>query len=892
MSILRKLIVPALVCLALSVGANAQEIRTLPQVADGAGVSTTFIFFNNTSSDAVVTMTLTNDDGDDLEIDLPDLGGVDSSFFFQLPSGESRFFKSRGTADDLSVGAARVVSTVPIGVSASFSLPGTEAGIPEGKPFRDFDLAVDSTSGFNTGLAILNLAAGDNQVTFRLFNEAGQAQGGPAMRTLPGSGHLALFFSGPGGIFPDAVNFRGRMEVRASSDVSALTLRQGQGLLTTLPVVPIDSDQTEFNLPQIAAGADAIRTSFVLFALGNQGAGVDIDLTDDNGQPLQLTLQGGESGSSFNVDVPANGAVFLETASDGPLAVGAARVTSNVPIGVTAIFSLLDGAGGITTETGIGDSPAFSQFTIPVDLTGGFDTGVALFNTSGSTPAAVQFQFIDDSGIARRKFNVDSTALPARGHLATFVSQLFVGLGSVQGQLSITSNVPLAALTLRQGNGVLTSFPVAQGVTQGGPSGPGSERALPEVRQGVNIVADSTLNETLENGFIISGTVSGPIFPFVTSVMARGAGGELFLGQFNLLGGTYRIVVPSGTYELQFCYALIDDIGFPFSISLRGDGGDNTSFAFARLEVPGVQVAGDTTRDVNLPEPPLRTVTGAITNLGTLPPALSDDNPIVLFSSQDGGGGFAAVNGTGAYMANLTDGNYTISIGLTESDQIDDPAILEDSGLFIFDVGQVSVNGDQSAVNIMVPQLASFSGTVTSASQPILPEGAGILANDGSVPLSEIGTACFAVPSGSAGDLPPNGVYSLPVASGREYDLIAVTPIISIGQPEEGLLIAPPIGTNLITPIGNTVANIAIPAPSAQVTLSGRVTGAGGEGLGNVSVSVTTTSLTGVSGATFTSSTTTDGQGNYSLTVLSGVDYTVSFVPLPPIQVPVVPSQD
>ncbi len=63
-------VVLTLSCLGLS----AQNVYNLPQIADGLGLITTLIAFNNSDEAASVIVNLTDNDGDSLNINFPGLG--------------------------------------------------------------------------------------------------------------------------------------------------------------------------------------------------------------------------------------------------------------------------------------------------------------------------------------------------------------------------------------------------------------------------------------------------------------------------------------------------------------------------------------------------------------------------------------------------------------------------------------------------------------------------------------------------------------------------------------------------------------------------------------------------------------------------------------------------
>jgi hypothetical protein len=73
------------------------------------------------------------------------------------------------------------------------------------------------------------------------------------------------------------------------------------------------------------------------------------------------------------------------------------------------------------------------------------------------------------------------------------------------------------------------------------------------------------------------------------------------------------------------------------------------------------------------------------------------------------------------------------------------------------------------------------------------------------------------------------------------------------------------------------------PPIPAQVTLSGRVTDSSARGISGVRVSAFTQNLTGAANVGFASvGSTTDANGDYRLTLLSGSNYQISFIPPEP----------
>ncbi len=110
-----------------------------------------------------------------------------------------------------------------------------------------------------------------------------------------------------------------------------------------------------------------------------------------SGSPFSVTIPGTGTNSTSSFSLAAGAAVFLETNGQGAGTSGAAALTSNLPVGAAAIFTVLDSAGRFQTEAGVGDSLTLADSTPPVDMSGNFDTSVAFFNPGNSALTMIAF---------------------------------------------------------------------------------------------------------------------------------------------------------------------------------------------------------------------------------------------------------------------------------------------------------------------------------------------------------------------------------------------------------------------------------------------------------------------------------------------------------------------
>ena len=462
-----------------------QTTSRLAHIANGTfptgRVTTTFVLFNNTNALVGTTLDLRDDDGAALQVTISGVG-TDSSFSLALQPGETLFLQTDGMGD-LVQGSATLSSTAEIGFSATFTIRDlqgnfiTESGVGRSSGFIEAALPVDATATFLTGVGIQNLTGTGMTVTFTLYDGAGQQQGASVNRQIAGHGHLGVFATGAGGLFPAIGSLRGRLVIFSNSQFAAVTLRQNSDPLsfTTLPVVSTSSTQTHFLLPQIADGGGILTTTFIVFSLTDQPANVELLLSSDDGSPFEVTyLQG-----SANFAVPAHGAVFVQT--DGSRATpdsGTARVNSDQPVGVSAIYTLSQN-GNFLTETGVGDSAQLVVATLPVDTTGTFDTGLAILNP-GDAATGIQLRFDNGVGAAPAGAALETMISLGPGeHFAKLIKgDIFPEIGEQTGSLTIRADSSIAPVVIRQNSAPLsfTTLPAAAGaVTPPGGSGGSGE---------------------------------------------------------------------------------------------------------------------------------------------------------------------------------------------------------------------------------------------------------------------------------------------------------------------------------------------------------------------------------------------------------------------------------
>ncbi len=242
------------------------------------------------------------------------------------------------------------------------------------------------------------------------------------------------------------------------------------------------ADEVRF-FPQVGDGTVAqfrFKTSIFLVNTG-EDAQAKVEFMKETGEPLEVELAPLGKASSFTIPVPAGNTVVAESPGTGDLQVGYARLTAPPAVGGTAVFTGIDVPSGVVLfEAGVPAASPQRNFSVVLDSLGIRNTGLALVCPSDAspTPGNLTLTLSDESNQQVASFDV---SLPAGQKVARYISEFLQGAGQNQaavdkalemrGKVSITSSVPVAAVTLRQmvanpfpgGVSTLTAFPVVAG---------------------------------------------------------------------------------------------------------------------------------------------------------------------------------------------------------------------------------------------------------------------------------------------------------------------------------------------------------------------------------------------------------------------------------------------
>ncbi|ETX08898.1 carboxypeptidase-like regulatory domain-containing protein [Candidatus Entotheonella palauensis] len=427
--------------------------------------------------------------------------------------------------------------------------------------------------------------------------------------------------------------------------------------------------------------------------------------------------------------------------------------------------------------------------------------------------------------------------------------------------------------------------------------------------EGVAATSDAVVDFTLESGSVLSGRVldMNGVEVVSATVLAQ-SDTEVFRSSIifhfdpdnpTLPEFRYRIVLPDGTYQMFVRMIVIDTAATPSQLL--------SIITFDLQET--VVVAGDTERDLTVPEsPPFLTLTGQVVSLGLLPSEGS-----LIFQSEDGRIANIAQaeipdGATQAtYSVTLPAGTYHVAfiVTLPESPVPDmdnpipppppDPEVPQQAVLI--PVGTVTVNADQ-VFDINVPDVVSLAGKLEDGSGMAL-AGATIFAGSGlpQAPPPPLSTRVFCqtdslmaspIAAGSSASLPMGntlGDYELPVVPG-DYQVSVAAPVelmppASMLTPQQGTLTFP-VPSEMMTIMMDQTRDFTLPLLPDAVRISGRVMDQQNQPVSNAYVSAVSSMVTAAPNVLFSNGVETNEMGEYQLLVLSGVDYTVMVCPPEP----------
>jgi hypothetical protein len=235
-----------------TIGSAQQYTYYFPHVAIGTypgGSWQTTIFISNSAAPGTVgsgVITFTKSDGTPYNTawrdDVGRTIGSGNTIPFQLNSGETRKYVSVATAP-LTTGYATVTANTAVLGSAMFTqLNGSgtmlgEAGVPSLVPIGKQAVFVDTTSGFKTGVAMMNPSNAVLEVHLELYNTVGQLMN-QTVRSMGPYQHTSFFIHE---LFPTAQGMIGRLVFYCTNPMVGIGLRFDPtfALFTTMPPIAV-----------------------------------------------------------------------------------------------------------------------------------------------------------------------------------------------------------------------------------------------------------------------------------------------------------------------------------------------------------------------------------------------------------------------------------------------------------------------------------------------------------------------------------------------------------------------------------------------------------------------------------------------------------------------------
>jgi hypothetical protein len=215
--------------------------------------------------------------------------------------------------------------------------------------------------------------------------------------------------------------------------------------------------------PQIANGSFGgvyFTTSLLLVNYSSLQASGHVEFYNSDGSPMLSTfVPGQEPSNSAFFSIPPHGNWVVKTDGAGSGTSGYAILRSSVRIGGSVVFSQHDSGGALMTEAGVPAATGMDFFTFPVDVTGGFNTGVAVANLGNDRTVNLFCKLLNQGG---QTVQTRTVSLEPGKHMATFVSgagQLFPSVTNFRGSLQIFADSPVPAVALRSSENTLTTLP-------------------------------------------------------------------------------------------------------------------------------------------------------------------------------------------------------------------------------------------------------------------------------------------------------------------------------------------------------------------------------------------------------------------------------------------------
>ena len=401
---------------------------------------------------------------------------------FEIPNLGGWSVTSSGTESAMRSGYGRIRaeagSTTPSGIAIfGFRQGGVlvaEAGVPATEAVQEGRIFAEVNDPVNTGLAIANPNDAPATIAF-YFRDAEGERFGDGQFELGAHEQTAKFLNdapfNSGELDSGTFTFTSSVPIAVIA-LRGLTNRDGEFLMTTLPVAPLAAPRTPFSgntgsadtvyFPHFTDGNGWVTQVILVNPTDRPITGTVRFLGPGSGAmaaaPAVLTLDDDRTGSEFPYSIPAGSSQRFTTSNpSGRVTSGSVRATPNpgsvAPSGLV-VFSYTTG-GKTVSESGVPALPAGSAFRVYAESSGtpnqagSIRTGLAITNAADTTNMVTLEMTGLDGNLAMGVAPV-TLPLPPSGQVARFLDEIFDSLpNNFSGVLRVTSTADVAIVGLR-----------------------------------------------------------------------------------------------------------------------------------------------------------------------------------------------------------------------------------------------------------------------------------------------------------------------------------------------------------------------------------------------------------------------------------------------------------
>ncbi|HSR50450.1 MAG TPA: hypothetical protein VLV83_06450, partial [Acidobacteriota bacterium] len=192
-------------------------------------------------------------------------------------------------------------------------------------------------------------------------------------------------------------------------------------------------------------GGGGLASQLILSNPADAATVVQLEMFDQDGDPLLLPVNGMETDGTLQADLPAGGVRIFQTVEEGELLFGSLTVRSEHPIGGVVLF------GGLFGLAGVGSSQPLDSFQVPVEVQGlTRRTGLAIRNLA-SQEVQLDLTLTDQDGAPQAAAQLD---LAPFGQDSRFTDEIewdaMIDFSNFLGQIIVTTSEGQVAATAIQ----------------------------------------------------------------------------------------------------------------------------------------------------------------------------------------------------------------------------------------------------------------------------------------------------------------------------------------------------------------------------------------------------------------------------------------------------------